>query len=303
MKKLLKIVLPLVILLAIVFVGISAYLGYSMTRVERIPVTGNPGQYGLAYEDVTFPSLYKELTLRGWFLPAPGSDRVIIMVHGNGHNRNDPEIGMLDIAALLVEYDFNVLMFDLHGFGESEGGTVSGGYYEKDDLKGAVAYVSKRGFDNIGVLGFSMGAVASLLAAAEDEEIDAVVSDSSYADLNDIMAEEFAKRTKAPAFFLRPILFMINIMFGVDFAAIRPIEVVSEIAPRPVLFIHGELDDMMSADHARSLFKASANPDNQLWIVSECGHTRAFKEQPEEFIYRVTSFFETALSGYLVSAR
>ena len=302
MKKLLIIVLALVALLVVIFIGVSAYLGYSMTRVERIPVIGNPGQYGLDYEAVSFTSLYKDLTLRGWFLPAPGSDKVIIMVHGNGHNRNDPEIGMLDIAARLVEHDFNVLMFDLHGFGESDGNTVSGGYYEKEDVKGAVAYISERGFNNIGVLGFSLGAVASLLAAAEDEQIDAVVADSSFADLNDIMEPEFAKRTKAPKFFLRPILYMIKLMFGVDFAAIRPVEAVPEIAPRPVLFIHGGLDDMIPPEHARRLYEASASPDNLLWLVPECGHTRAFQERPEEFISWVTSFFEEALTGYLVKS-
>jgi fermentation-respiration switch protein FrsA (DUF1100 family) len=295
LKKLLKIVLALVVLLVVVFIGVSAYLGYSMTRVERVPVEGSPAQYGLTYQDVSFPSLYKNLVLRGWFLPAEGSGRVIIMVHGNGYNRNDPEIGMLDIAASLVDRDFSVLMFDLHGFGESEGNTVSGGYYEKQDLEGAVAYVKGQGFQSIGVLGFSMGAVASLLAAAEDTEIDAVVSDSSYADLNDIMEPEFSKRTKAPRFFLRPILFMVRVMFGVDFTAVRPVAVVSQIAPRPVFFIHGEADDMISVDHAERLLAASQNTGDQLWIVPQTGHTQAFKEYPEEFISRVTFFFDESL--------
>jgi hypothetical protein len=37
------------------------------------------------------------------------------MVHGNGYNRDDPEIGMLDIAARLIKHGYNVLMFDLRG--------------------------------------------------------------------------------------------------------------------------------------------------------------------------------------------
>jgi pimeloyl-ACP methyl ester carboxylesterase len=293
-KKLLIAGLSLVVLLVLVFVGISAYLGYSLTRVERVPVTGSPADNGLAYEDVSFPSLYKDLTLHGWFLPAENSDRVIIMVHGNGGNRNAADSGDLDIAGELVGCGFNVLMFDLHGCGESEGNTVSGGYYEKDDLRGAVAYVRQRGYEKIGVLGFSLGAVSALLAAAEDAEIDAVVADSSYADLNDIMEPEFSKRTKAPKIFLRPILFMIKIMYGVDFAAIRPIEVVDKITPRPILFIHGEADDMIPADHARRLLEASQNPDNILWLVPG-GHTSAYHDYPVEFIERVASFFDAAL--------
>jgi dipeptidyl aminopeptidase/acylaminoacyl peptidase len=295
LKKLMIIVLALVVLVVVAFIGVSAYLGYSMTRVERVPVTGSPAEYGLAYEEVSFPSLYKDLTLRGWFLPVEGSGRVVIMVHGNGHNRNDPGIGMLDIAAGLVDYGFNVLMFDLHGFGESEGNTVSGGYYEKEDLKGAVAYIQGQGFDSIGVLGFSMGAVSSLLAAAEDTDISAIVADSSYADISDIMEPEFSNRTKAPRLFLRPILFMIKVMFGVDFAAIRPVDTVPEITPRPIFFIHGNADDMIPVDHAERLFAASSKNDNQLWIVPQTGHTQAFKEHPEEFMSRVISFFDESL--------
>jgi pimeloyl-ACP methyl ester carboxylesterase len=293
-KKLLIAGLSLVVLLVLVFIGISAYLGYSLTRVERAPVSGSPADIGLAYEDVSFPSLYKDLTLRGWFLSAENSNRVIIMVHGNGSSRNVANSGSLDIAGELVGHGFNVLMFDLHGCGESDGNTVSGGYYEKDDLKGAVAYVRQRGYEKIGVLGFSLGAVSALLAAAEDTEIDAVVADSSYADLNDIMEPEFARRTKAPKIFLRPILFMIKIIYGVDFTAIRPVEVVAKIAPRPILFIHGEADDMIPVEHARRLLEASQNPANILWIVPG-GHTSAYHDYPIEFIDRVTSFFNAAL--------
>jgi pimeloyl-ACP methyl ester carboxylesterase len=297
MKKLKKwyiIVLAVVVVIALAFIGVAAYLGYSMTRVERVPVTGSPADKGLAYEDVSFTSLNKNLTLWGWFLPAERSDRVIIMVHGNGGNRNAEGSGALDIAGELVGHGFNVLMFDLHGSGESEGNTVSGGYYEREDLEGAVDYVGERGFEKIGVLGFSLGAVTALLAAAEDQEIDAVVSDSAFADLNDIIEPEFAKRTHAPKFFLHPILFMVKIIYGVDFTAIRPVAVVAQIAPRPILFIHGEADDMIPADHARRLLEASGNPDNILWIVPG-GHTSAYHDYPAEFIDRVTAFFDAAL--------
>jgi fermentation-respiration switch protein FrsA (DUF1100 family) len=140
-----------------------------------------------------------------------------------------------------------------------------------------------------------LGAVSTLLAAAEDENIGAIVSDSSFADLNDIMGPEFKKRTKAPELFLRPILFMIKTMYGVDFAAIRPIEAVPKIAPRPIFFIHGENDDMIPVAHASRLYEAANNPLDELWMVPGAGHTRSFKVQPQEYIEKVTAFFDTNL--------
>ena len=144
MKKWLKIGLTVILAAVIIFVGISAYLGYSMTRIERVPLTENPSVIGLNYENVAFPSLDKNLTMRGWLLPGGAGDPVIIMVHGNGYNRDDPSIGTLNIAAQLVRNGYNVLMFDLRGYGESDGSTVGGGYLEKRDLEGAVAYIKSR---------------------------------------------------------------------------------------------------------------------------------------------------------------
>lgn len=295
MKRWLKLGLALILAVVIAFLGISGYLGYSMTRTTRVPIQGNPGLLGLTYEDVSFPSIDRELTLCGWYLPAQESEPVIIMIHGEGNNRADPSIGMLDIASQLVKHGYNVLMFDLRGHGESDGNMKSAGYYEKEDLAGAVEYVKGRGFDRIGVLGFSMGAGTALLATAENSDIDAVVADSGFANLKDVMEPEFSKRTKFPKFFLRPLLFMVKIMYRVDFTAIKPIECVPEIAPRPMFFIHGELDDIFSVEHAYRLQQASQNPQNQLWIAPQAGHARAYVSHPEEYINKVTTFFDTAL--------
>ncbi len=138
--------------------------------------------------------------------------------------------------------------------------------------------------------------VTSLITGAGNKDIDAIVSDSSYADLQDIMGPEFSKRTRAPSFFLKPILFMIKIMFGVDFAAIRPIESVDKIAPVPIFFIHGDKDETIPVAHANRLYEASRNPSNRLWIVPGAGHVRAYAKQPEEYMAKVIDFFDTALS-------
>ena len=295
MKWWLKLGLALILVVVIAILGISGFLGYSMTKVERVPIEENPALLGLKYEDVSFLSRDDELTLRGWYLPAQNSEQVIIMVHGAEQHRADPSIGMLDIASGLVEHGYNVLMFDLRGHGESDGNRMSAGYYEKRDLLGAVDYVKGRGLECIGVLGFSMGAVTALIATAESDDIDAVIADSSFADLKDMMESEFAKRTKFPKFFLPPLLFVVKIMYGVDFNAIKPVELVSEIAPRPIFFIHGELDETVPLEHAYRLQQASQNPQNQLWVVPEAGHVRSYVMRPEEYMNKITTFFDGVL--------
>jgi len=295
LKWWLKVVLAIALAVVIAFLGISAYLGHSMTSIERVPIEETPALYGLEYEEVSFPSRVDELTLRGWYLPAEGGAEVIIMVHGAEQHRADPGVQMLDIACGLVEHGYNVLMFDLRGHGESDGDRMSAGYYETRDLMGAVDYVEGRGFEDIGVLGFSMGAATTLMTAAECSDIDAVVADSAYADLNDMIEPEFSKRTSFPKFFLRPLLFVVNIMYGIDFTAIKPVEVVGEIAPRPIFFIHGELDETVPVAHAYMLHEASQNLPNQLWVLPDIGHVEAYSTYPEEYMSQVTAFFDDAL--------
>lgn len=295
MKKWLKLGLVILLIVIMIFLGISAYLGCSMTRAERVSIEGNPGQYGLTYKDVAFMSVDEDLTLRGWYLPVQNGGQIIIMVHGDGSNRADSSIGILDIASRLVENGYAVLTFDLRGHGESDGNMKSAGYYEKNDLTGAVEYVKSLGFEDIGVIGYSMGAGTALLTAAENVEIDALVVDSGFADLKDVMEPEFSKRTKFPRFFLKPLLIMVRIIYGVDFTTIKPVESVSDIAPRPIFFIHGELDDIFSVEHAERLLEASNNTQNQLWIASQAEHVMAYRKYPEEYMRRVIEFFNSTL--------
>jgi len=184
-------------------------------------------------------------------------------------------------------------MFDLRGHGESEGEHISAGYYERNDLLGAIDYVKQQGMSKIGVLGFSMGAATSLMTVAECEEIDAVVADSAYADVTDIMETEFSKRSSLPRFFIPLILFMANNMYRVDFAAIKPVEAVRE-SDIPVFIIHGGQDDMVPVQHALRLIEACQNPDSKLWIVPEAKHSNPYLARPAEYMNKVISFFDDA---------
>ena len=295
MKWWLKLGLALILVVAIAFLGISGYLGYSMTKVERVPVEEDPALLGLKYEDVSFSSMDDELTLRGWYLPVQDSEQVIIMLHGAGGNRADPSVGMLDIASELVEHGYNVLMFDLRGHGEPDGNRMSAAYFEKRDLLGAVDRVKGRGLEHIGVLGFSVGAATALMATPESDDIDAVVTDGSFADLKDVMEPGLAKRTKFPKSFLPPLLFVLRIMYGVDFNAVKPVELISEIAPGPIVFIHGELDKTFSLEHAYRLQQAFQDPQNQLWVVPGTGHVSSYVDHPEEYMNKITVFFDGVL--------
>ncbi|UCC17755.1 MAG: alpha/beta fold hydrolase, partial [Dehalococcoidales bacterium] len=180
---LVPVILSLGIIILLV-IGYAVWVAHQKTLVERVPVFGSPAQLGLTWENVSFTSRNDEVLLEGWYLPSKRDDRCIILVQGTEHHRNSPGINALHLGGNLVNRGFSVLLFDFRGRGESEGDRSSEGDREQWDLLGAIDYVENRGIplERIGLLGFSLGAAVSILVAAQEPRIAAVVSDSGFLD-------------------------------------------------------------------------------------------------------------------------
>ncbi len=290
--------LSAVLFLAVFYVGLSAYAASRLTRVERLPLQVTPADFGLSFEDVTFPSDVDSLQIKGWYMPAKGSGRILLLVHGERCHRAHPGIGIIEVAQAMVGKGFNVLAFDLRGRGESPPGRNTLGVLEQRDLKGAVRYAVSRGFDqsSIGVIGWSMGAATTLMTAVSTPGLNAVVADSSFADLPGILKIQVPKRSVLPGFFVPSIITMINLIYGVDLNSIRPIKAAVNINETRVFIIHGMEDKLIPVEHARRIFEAlKQHPGNELWMVPEAEHARSFRAAPEEYVNRVSAFFDREL--------
>jgi pimeloyl-ACP methyl ester carboxylesterase len=79
---------------------------------------------------------------------------------------------------------FNVACLDCAGSGNSEGNYVTLGYYEKEDIRALIEFLKNEFlFTKFILWGRSMGAVTSLLYAAKYQDVEAVVSDNAFSDL------------------------------------------------------------------------------------------------------------------------
>jgi dipeptidyl aminopeptidase/acylaminoacyl peptidase len=284
-----------------VVVGVAAvasrYMVHSLTAARRLSIQDDPAGYGLKYENVSFPAAVDGVNLRGWYVKGKAKKGCVIVTHGGEYHRADPNIGLLQIAKGLADDGYDVLMFDLRGHGESDNGRMSGGYYEKRDLQGAISYVRERGIPSqrIGLLGFSLGAAASLLAAAEDSELPAVVADSCWADLMDLIRSQIERRRYMPSFLTPVIPVMARAAYGVDVDGVRPLDALAKIAPRSVFLIHGEDDRTVPIENALRLCHSTQNENNRLWVVPAAEHVGSYKARPEEYITKVTAFFDQSL--------
>lgn len=290
--------LPLSFILALLvaFLVIAGWRESQYVIQRRQPdKPDSPARYGLDFEEVEFKSR-DGTTLRGWFIPAPEAKGTIIFCHGHAGSM-DPD---LKYVPWFNASGFNVLMFDFRGHGRSEGDRISMGYFERLDLLGAVDYLKRRGFNNIGVLGFSMGGAVAITTAAIEPSIKAVACDGAFADLLEVLIRGIGVVNPA----LRPIGFVVGPL-AILFASLRlgawlpsadPIRWVAKISPRPLLLIHGEKDVFISTRRIKALYEAAGEP-KELWLIPDAGHRNADELYPEEYRKRVVGFFERWLGG------
>src|SRR5580704_6491307 len=198
----------------------------------------------------TYPDLHPEpihvpaaggILIEGrWFsgdLPS-----LVILASGYG----DTQDQMLPFAEFLHQAGFGVVTYNSRARVPSGGAYVTLGAWEQMDLLSVVGYVVQRGERNasrIGVLGISMGGATAILGAAKDKRISAVVDDSGFSDAPRVIAASFEHFIHLPAFPFAPLTIAIaDWRAGIDVNRVRPMDVIGEISPRPVLIIH-ETDD------------------------------------------------------------
>jgi fermentation-respiration switch protein FrsA (DUF1100 family) len=73
-----------------------------------------------------------------------------------------------------------------------------------------------------------------------------------------------------------------------------PVALVGDIAPRPVLIVHGELDATSALANGRALFTA-ANEPKEFLLVPQAEHARSWEAAPLEYERRVGGFFRRHL--------
>ena len=302
MKRILPWVLVAVLVLAAVaYLAIGALAANALTMPRREFAAGaTPASLGLAYEDVRFPARDGAADIAGWYIEGASDAPIIIMVHGRDASRTAAVKGnFLQEARLLHDSGFNVLMLDLRGHGQSSDARFTFGLKERSDVLGAVDWLrqQKGAAGKIGVLGLSLGAAASIGAAAEEPEIAAVATDSAFADINTLIAEQWEKASGLPKPFLYAALLMARVLTGVDITQAQPVHDLARVAPRPVLLIHCAADDYIPAANLDALH--AADPAAETWVIegANCLHSEGFNVDPAAYGARMIQFFTGALAG------
>ncbi len=210
---------------------------------RAIPET-TPQDFGLDGEQVWIDGPNNK-RLHAWFIPAEATAPAVVILHGWGGTGTD----MLPIAPGLHDLGMHTLFLDARTHGLSDDEDFMSMPRFAEDLETALAWLSDReDVTTIGVIGHSVGAAATILAASRNPDIDAVVAVSSFAH-----PEELLRRAiPYPAPMKWTLLRVIRQMIGVSYDDIAPRNRIADIKV-PVLLIHGEDDDVIPVDDAYTI--------------------------------------------------
>jgi dipeptidyl aminopeptidase/acylaminoacyl peptidase len=237
-----------------------------------------------ALEDVSFPTK-DGLVLRGWFAPGKNRDAVVF-VHGLTANR----VAFLGEGEALSRHGHGVLLYDSRASGESDGRLATFGDRERLDVEGALDFLSGRpdvDRGKLGLFGCSVGGTAVALVGAEDPRARAVLLGPTWLSLD---AELHTNGGRYAG-----VILALYRLAGVDVDALRPVDVVRSIAPRPLLMISGALDDDTPPPIMEAL--QAAAPGSDRWVVPGAGHCRYIEVSPVDYLRRLDDFFDRSLGA------
>lgn len=250
--------------------GAREWLLSGMLYYPTPGVDVRPEELGIDAEEIFFEA-EDGVRLHAYWLPSPGgAPRALLLLHGNAGNASQ----RLDLAALLQrELDSAVLLLDYRGYGLSEGTPSEAGLAA--DARAALAHLTRaRGLpeNRVVLFGQSLGAAVAI-DLAQGRPLAGVILESTFDTLADMARTHFG----APAAWLASGLYDSHAKIG----ALRA----------PLLYCHGDRDEIVPYASGRRLFAAAPEPKEFL-TLSGAQHNDTFAVGGPPYLERIRRFID-----------
>lgn len=219
--------------------------------------------------------------------PQP-TDQYVIISHGYTDNR----CGALKYARIYLDFGYNCIIYDLRGHGLNERTFTTYGIRESQDLLRLINDTKTRypGLTRLGLHGESLGAATSITVLKEKPDVDFVVADCGFADIESVLRGGY-KSAHIPDFFVDIADFGARMRYHYSFKEMRPVDALDD-NHIPILFIHGEDDDFIPPRHSREMYERTAG-EKDLKLIPGAGHAESVLTEPENYQRYVKEFLDT----------
>jgi len=222
------------------------------------------------------------------------NEDVIVIVHGIQGSYYD----LLEVAFRYLDDGKNIIMYNQRQSGLTGGTNSTFGLYERFDLE-AVCKIAKQAYPNgkIGVHGFSMGAATATMHSELNEKsqlVDFYILDSPFHTMASAvdMGVNHGKDTKLPNWFVKfSGSIVLKLRERVTYKDIVPIKSIKHTT-KPILFMHGEQDNVTAPKSSFELCKAINHKNKRLKIFKEQDHCTAYFRKTDEYFTEIYSFIE-----------
>jgi uncharacterized protein len=249
----------------------------------------SPADVGLPFEPVEFD--VSGIKLASWWIPAAApSARCVVFLHGYA----DARVGAIAWAPLWHTMGWNILAIDLRAHGESGGRHTTGGYFERNDVAGAIEQLRQRlpnQSRTIVLFGISLGgAVALGMAAIRPDLVNGIVLECPFASFTNA-ATSHAARMGSPRGLIMPLaLWMAEKLSGARFDESTPVKLLEQIS-LPIFVIQSADDSFVAPDDAAAIEAvAQRRAKVTYWKVPNAEHLLALAAQPQEYAARLAEF-------------
>ena len=305
-NRLLRTFLPIVVVILVAVVSVSAWIVYSTTRPPRAkylitPETFPSGPIARA-SDVTWHN-HDGTQARGWLIKGDEGAPAVILLHRYGADRS----WLLNMAVKLNESTgFTVLWPDLRGHGQNPPVNWSlFGAIEGDDVTAAIDYLhtlkttdAKPQTGLVGVYGVELGAYAALDAAKRYPEVRALALDSVPASPDEVMRVATGKQIGMTNSFLEMLGRWGMKVYGAGkYQNTSACELARALHNEKVLLLSGTTNDTWrgSTLELAACFAGGNVETKKDLPITGGGLDAATGEQEEAYDRPIIEFFKTAL--------
>lgn len=233
-------------------------------------ISQTPADAGLPFEDL-YLLTQDGVRINAWFIPSPGSRKVLLWFHGNAGNLSN----RVDQASILhQELRINVFMVDFREYGRSEGRVTEQGTYQ--DAFAAYDYLlSRTDLDREGIVvyGQSLGAAVAVELAVRRKAA-GLILEAPFVSIREMARALFP-------------WFPVGRLLSTRYDLISQVERVQT----PLLVIHGDRDEVVPYSQGWKVFEA-AKPPKQIYTVQSAGHNNLYRIGGQGYFQTIDRFIQ-----------